>query len=88
VKASMTTTAALGSPSHVLVELASRVLTVEPCDQLDHGARSTWAARDGNGMCFTARVLARKRLCGRWPAWQHGAGVALDVAGDQVGRVA
>jgi len=78
---------ALGRPGHVLVELASRVLQVTPCDAGDVGARATWGTRAG-GLAFTARVSMRKRALGRWPVWAHGAGVVVDLAGDQVRRAA
>lgn len=78
---------ALGRPGHVLVELAARVLTVTPCNAGDVGARATWGTRAG-GLAFTARVSVRKRALGRWPVWAHGAGLVLDLAGDQARRAA
>jgi len=77
--------AALGWPSHVLVELAARLLVVRPCTAADHGARATWRDR-GGCLAFTARVAIRKRALGRWPVWQHGAGLVLDLAGSDLAR--
>ena len=74
--------AAIGGPAFVVVELAARVLTVMPCDAGDAGARGAVATRDG-GLTFTARIAIKRRAVGSWPAWQHGAGLALDLAGDQ-----
>jgi hypothetical protein len=77
----------IGSPAFVVVELAARVVNVQPCGALTAGARSTWRDRDG-GLTFTARVASKRRTLGQWPAWAHAGGVELDLAGDQAGWAA
>ena len=78
---------ALGWPSHVAVELAARVVNVQPCGALDAGARSTWRDRSG-GLAFVMRVAGKRRTLGQWPAWAHGAGLVLDLAGPALARAA
>lgn len=77
---------AIGWPAFVAVELAGRVVNVQPCRASDIGARSTAAAR--GGLAFTVRVAGKRKTLGRWPAWAHGAGLVLDLAGSDLAREA
>lgn len=78
---------AIGWPSHVAPTLAARVINVQPCGALDAGARATWRDRSG-GLTFVMRVSGKRRTLGQWPAWAHGAGLVLDLAGPGLAKAA
>jgi hypothetical protein len=78
--------AAIGWPEHVTIEPSDRVLIVTPCSAGARGARETW--RGKAGLSFTARLSVQRRELGRWPAWADGAGLVLDLAGQDLARSA